>query len=130
MAVVTGKVFKFGWILLRHWPDAYCFLLLAGPPLAPWRLALLFVYDTPFYTLLLFIPQCSYLAYLCYGTVTVYSISNYTLSRSLFFPAYYLRFLSVINNTILESQYSLSIVLDNFNNFNITISFIIFNCRI
>jgi len=42
---------------------SYCFLLLAGPPLAPWRLPLLFVYNTPFYLLLLFIPQCSYLAY-------------------------------------------------------------------
>ena len=50
-------------VLLRHWPDAYCFLLLAGLPLAPWRLALLFVYNTPFYLLLFFIVQCSYLVY-------------------------------------------------------------------
>jgi len=42
---------------------SYYFLLLAGPPLAPWRLPLLFIYDTPFYLLLLFIPQCSYSAY-------------------------------------------------------------------
>src|SRR6266568_5694617 len=64
---------------------SYCFLLLAGPPLAPWRLALLFIYDTSFHLLLLFIPQRSYLAYLHYGTVTVCGISNCAPSRPFLF---------------------------------------------
>ena len=69
---------------------------MASQPLAPWQLALLFIYDTPYHLLFLSIPQYSYSAYLYYGTITVYSISSYALSRSLFFLVYYIYFPSVI----------------------------------
>ena len=56
---ISGLIFQvppvcYGTALTRT--VSYCFLLLAGPPLAPWRLPLLFVYNTPFYLLLLLIP--------------------------------------------------------------------------
>ena len=75
---------------------SYYFLLLAGPPLAPWRLPLLFVYNTPFYLLLLFIPQCSYSAYQHYSTITVCGISSCAPLRSLFSPIHCPYFPSII----------------------------------